>query len=87
MSNLWLTVEVSPGSDIGSACDEAIALAERIGIAIWFKFNGVTCLARKGDDPRRLEADWSMVMASNGRGIQIASDKGDVPNAKIEGRD
>ena len=62
MSNIWLTVEVSPGAEIGRTCDEAIALAERIGITIWFNFNGVKCLARAGDDPRRLEADWNWNM-------------------------
>ena len=79
MSNLWLTVDVQPGASISSACNEAIALAGRIGITIWFNFNGVKCLACKGDDPRRLEADWNRAMSSKAS-YKIASDKGEVPN-------
>lgn len=81
MSVLWLTVEVSPGASISNACDEAVALAWKTGLTIWFDFNGVKCLARAGDDPRRIEVDWNRVMASNGRGIQIAADNDKAPNA------
>lgn len=85
--NLWLTVEVAPGSGIVRTCDEAVALAEKLGITIWFDFNGVKCLARAGDHPRRLEASWNRVMAAKGAGIQIAADNGDeVPNAEPRGR-
>lgn len=52
MSTLWLTVEVSPGADIKDACRDAVALAGRPGLTIWFDFNGVKCLARAGDDSR-----------------------------------
>ena len=81
MSNLWLTVEVAPGSGIERTCDEAVALAEKLGITIWFSFNGVKCLARAGDNPRRLESAWDRVMAAKGGSIQIAADNGDAtPN-------
>lgn len=55
MSNLWLTVEVAPGAEIDSACQEAVALAEKTGLLIWFSIGGVMCSARTGDDPRRIE--------------------------------
>ena len=86
MSSLWLTVEVAPGADISSTCDEAVALASKAEITIWFSFNGVKCLARPNDNPRGIEADWNRVFDSNGGGYQIASDKGEVPNAEITGR-
>jgi len=76
MGNIWLTVEAQPGAEIGRTCEEAIALAERMDITIWFGFNGVKCLARKGDDPRRLEADWNRAMASKTEIYKIASDNG-----------
>lgn len=80
MSNLWLTVEVAPGADIGRTCDEAIVLAAKTGLTIWFNFNGVKCLARAGDDPRRLEADWNKQMDSDAK-HKIASDKGETANS------
>ena len=79
MSNLWLTVDVAPGADIGRTCDEAVALAAKTGLTIWFNFNGVKCLAHDGDNPRGLEADWNRQMAK-GYGIRIASDKRETPN-------
>ena len=81
MSNLWLTVEAAPGSDIGGTCDEAVALATKTGLTIWFGFNGVKCLARSGDNPRGIEADWNKQMAMKGD-HRIASDKGETPNSK-----
>ena len=58
MSVLWLTVEVAPGSSINEAAPEAVALANKTGITIWFDFNGVRCLARAGDDPDMIVADF-----------------------------
>lgn len=81
MSNLWLTVEVAPGAGLSSTCAEAVALAAKTGLTIWFGFNGIRCLARGGDDPRGIEADWGRAMDSKGHGNQIASDKGEAPNA------
>lgn len=75
MSNLWLTVEVAPGTGIGAACKEAVAVAQRTGLTIWFDFNGVKCLARAGDDPSRIEANWRLRLEENGP-HRIASDQG-----------
>lgn len=80
MSNIWLTVEIAPGSDIGKTCDEAIALAGKLEVTVWFDFNGVRCLARKGDDPRGLENDWREQIISK-HDYKIASDKKTAPNA------
>ena len=64
-STLWLDVEVSPGSDISEACQDAIALAEQLGITIWFEFNGVKCGARPGDDWKRLAEVWNGCLQSD----------------------
>lgn len=84
MSNLWLTVQVSPGAHIAMTCDEAVELADKTGLAIWFDFNGVRCLARPGDNPRGIEADWNKKMEMKGD-HRIASDHGETPNAKLKG--
>lgn len=62
MSNLWITVEVPPGATISSACDQAVALANKIELTIWFKFNGIKCLALPGDNPRKIESNWRRLM-------------------------
>lgn len=85
MANLWLTVEVAPGAEIGVTCDEAVALAERTGLSIWFRFNGVKCLARPGDNPRGLEADLVKEMAKE-RDYRIASDQGETQNVELRER-
>ena len=73
MSTLWLTVEVSPGADIKDACRDAVVLAGRTGLTIWFDFNGVKCLAHADDDPSRIAAAWEISMKSTPR--QIAGDR------------
>ncbi len=75
MSCLWLTIEVSPATDILDACNEAIRLANLLGIGIWFDFNGVKCLARPGDDAQRLSSDWDRELKSK-YAHKIASDRG-----------
>lgn len=80
MSNLWLTVEVAPGAGIERTCDDAVALAARTGLSIWFNFNGVKCLAREGDDPRRIEEAWGIALKRPPGHGRIASDNGERPN-------
>ena len=75
MSNLWLTMEVSPGSNIQRTCEEAVRLANFLGICIWFNFNGVKCLARPGDDPERICESWNRELQSS-HSHKIASDRG-----------
>lgn len=64
MSNLWLTLEASAGAEISDTCREAVRVADRVGITVWFNFNGVKCLARPGDDPIALMEDWRKEMKS-----------------------
>lgn len=61
---LWLDVEVTPGSGIENACRDAVMLADKLGLTVWFDFNGVKCGARPGDDWQLLLANWSGVMES-----------------------
>lgn len=75
MSNLWLTVEVSPGAEIEQTCDDAVAMAARTGVSIWFNFNGVKCLARAGDDPRRIEEAWEIEIKRPPGQYRLASDR------------
>jgi hypothetical protein len=75
MSALWLTVEASPGSDIYTACEEAVALADKLALSVWFDFNGVKVLACRGDDPKRIARSWSESLESKRR-YKIASDRG-----------
>lgn len=63
-ARLWLTVEVPGGTHIDDACNAAVELAGKLGVTVWFKFNDVKCLARPGDDPRAIAADWLEVLHS-----------------------
>lgn len=62
---LYLDVEVYGGSNIFDTCVDAIELATRIGISIWFNFNSVRCLARPEDDPEKLAAEWERALHSD----------------------
>lgn len=73
MSTIWLTVDVAPGTDITNACQDAVALANRTCITIWFDFNGVKCLARPGDNPEGIQASWRVEMKKDTPN-RIASD-------------
>lgn len=84
MNNLWLTVEAAPGAEIMRTCEEAVALAEKTGLTIWFMFNGVKCLARAGDNPRGIFDEWNKQMALKGP-HRIARDKGETPNVEVSG--
>lgn len=64
MSNLWITVEASPGSDIDETCKQAVKLASKLGATVWFTFNGVKCGARPQDDPESLADAWMLEMNS-----------------------
>jgi hypothetical protein len=56
------------GTDIDQACDEAIRIADLLGITILFGFNGVECMATPGCDPAGLAASWHRVMSQPGLG-------------------
>lgn len=45
------TIEISPGTHVTSALDEARALADEVGEPVSFDFNGVTLSVEPGDSP------------------------------------
>lgn len=71
MSNLSITAEVRPGTDVTTAAREAVALANHLRVAIRYKFNGVLCLAVPGDDHESL-AEKCMSMIGEVDKIRIA---------------
>lgn len=64
-SNLWLEVSVSPGAGIDETCAQAIELANKLGLTVWFEFNGVKCGARPGDEAALLVINWRECLNSN----------------------
>ena len=75
MSNITLTVEATPGASIKHTAQEAVALAERIGVSVEFKFNVVTCFARPGDDPDGLVAGYFHALHNENDKYKFASDR------------
>jgi hypothetical protein len=71
MSNLSITVEVLPGTDVTVAAREAIDLANRLGVTVHYDFNGVLCIAAPGDDHESL-AEQCMSMVGEMEKIRIA---------------
>ncbi len=63
LQNLHFKVEVYAGSDIQKVCQEAVALANHLRMGVWFDFNGISTLARVGDDPERVEESWREAMS------------------------
>lgn len=59
-------------------CDHCAGRAEKLK-------NGVTCLARAGDNPRGIETDWHKKIAMKGSNL-MAGDKGEKPNATVSGQ-
>lgn len=60
MNNLSLRIEPFAGAVIHDCCREAMRLANALQIIVMFKFNGVDCMARPGDDPTDLVTAWDM---------------------------
>lgn len=68
-----MKVDAFAGSDIYAACNEAIALADKLGLTVKFDFNGVLCMACAGDCPEQLEAAWrEELMRPESKHIKIA---------------
>jgi hypothetical protein len=76
LSPIWLTVEISPGSDIKDACRAALLLANQLNVIIWFQFNEVKMLMRPGDNYKNAIKSYHKELQSN-RTYKIASDTGE----------
>ena len=72
MSGLWITVEAAPGSNIDDVTKQAVALANKLEMTVWFDFNGVKCLARPGDDAMALKHSWERELKAS-KPFRIAS--------------
>jgi hypothetical protein len=58
MNTFNIRLESFAGADIDSCCRDACRLADQLQIVVMFPFNGVTCMARPGDDPHELSSAW-----------------------------
>jgi hypothetical protein len=63
---IWVEIQVAGGSPIEEVTQEAIALANRLQIAVHFKFNGVSCWGEPGDDPARFARQWLAASEAGG---------------------
>lgn len=81
--SLFLDVEVSGGTSIEEAAQDAIDLANRIDITVLFRFNGVRCMACPGDDPRLLVDRWSRLLV-NSQTLGIARGQPQAKDAEAQ---
>lgn len=54
LRTMTLKVELLAGTSISDAAEDLCELADRVGVMIEARFNGVMLLARPGDDWRKL---------------------------------
>lgn len=74
MTAIHLTVEVYAGANIENSCNEAVELAKKTGVDVWFDFNGVRCLARSIDNPEKIVESWHESLARTST-YKTASDR------------
>ena len=63
MSNFYLKLEAMGGADIENCSKDAVTIADKLGVAVLFDFNGVQCMACPGDNAQML-FDAAMVHIS-----------------------
>lgn len=65
LDTLWIEVDVRPGANIpASAIPDLIELANRLGVTVQAKANGVLVMAGPGDDPIDLAIAWEVELRS-----------------------
>ena len=64
-SSLYLDVQVYGGTNICLACRDACALANKLGITVWFGFSEKKLHANPDTDWQRLVAGWYKARADN----------------------
>lgn len=72
MSHLYLRLESYGGTTIDDACKQAVEVAKRTGVHVWFTFNGVDVLARDDDSPEKISQAWEHALRN---GYSTASDR------------
>jgi len=55
---MYIEAKFLGGESIERACHDAMALANRIGCDVHFRFNDVTCMALVGQSPADLRRAW-----------------------------
>lgn len=66
-NHLYFTVYVYPGADCRDACKQMVRLANRLGIDVDAKLNGVTVIAKPNASPVKLAALWEHAMQSDSK--------------------
>jgi hypothetical protein len=56
MTSFALFLASIEGSSAAHCCAEAVAMADRLGVAVCFSFNGIPCAAMPGMSGKELEA-------------------------------
>lgn len=56
---ITMKCEISAGSEITDAFQEATELANKLNVCIEFKFNDVTCWAKQGGSIRKGVFEWN----------------------------
>ena len=58
LRSIAMAIEFTPGTDIGEACCDICELANRVDCLVKGKFNDVTVMAVRGDNPSELAESW-----------------------------
>lgn len=62
LRNLSIDIDAAPGTDISVCIQEMVMLANRLGISVRCKMNGVNTLAAPGDDPKEIWKSWQSAL-------------------------
>jgi len=63
-NTIWFNVEICPGADISRAAEDAIGLATKLGVTVWFHFNEVLCGASPNGNPVLLAKNYHAALGS-----------------------
>ncbi len=65
---MWIQVKFSCGDSIEEAARDMCALADRLGFGVDAKFNGVPLMAKPGEEPASIVADYKKELRRDGTG-------------------
>lgn len=71
----YLNLEPIPGTTIQRCCIDAVSAAAQLDVIVKFDFNGVTVLAKPGDNPENIVESYRESLAIGGP-HPIAADRG-----------
>jgi len=63
-TSLYLKVEAQPGATISDTMEDAIRIADILGVTVEFDFNSVKCLINPHADAQIAEARWNDALSS-----------------------